>query len=952
MTTGEINVHESVRDGYGSRCRDPYTGVWIPTSDCSWHHEEISSKFTFALGPNGVTRYEFEYRIVEAAKLIASHDPFTFEPNPAFPQVLQPRLRGRAANRVQVETMAANLDPDSLLTDFRSLDRGAPIVGPDMAVESGNGRVMAIIRASREHPAVYERYRLALYESAVDYDLSVGQAERMTAPVLVRIRQTETDRVAFVQEANAPSTLTASSIEQARTDAARVTLSMLMGITVGDTESLEDALRATRNAPFVTQFLAKLPPNEQARLVDGTGRLNQDGVRRAVAAVFVRAFPGDAGLALAERVFETLDNDIRNVVGGIGRSLGPLAQLSALIAEGKRPPDLDIAGDLAATVPVFVRIKRTAGQTVRDYLDQAQLFGRELSPFQEAMLRFIDENSRSGKRISAALRNYAAAVIALPPPEQVSFMPAEPPDKLALWEAAVSKPEEAPTPTMFQDQDADAFADRVLAEFGQDGRAIQHRDVPKADGWEIYLTLREAELFLEEKIMADVAAGRRTPADAAVELEEIAVEYKAAVRALVESTRHKASAHQDRRGVADTIWAQIPTGVKMRLGAHTVSYDRKLTFQVRKGRRPHIYGFEITLNPRDYYDVLYWHVNMSGDLSVETMGEAHDVDAENLGATLLRLFEGGNAAQHQDGDACVALPTQLAEPEPVGAGPERQAALFQGRAEAVAEEKRLGEIARMVRDRTERAVAAGTMSRDQAQIEQTAANSALGAAVIRVLSFPDPVKSKPRRRKSTAPWPALAELLEANENLEVLESDLPDRLHELLTDGEAPEEVQYALDAYKEALDRAFKRTGGRDDNSERLMAKLIKEVKAVAYGPTATAHQHERPDLKPGEVYVPDVCGSQWWGMLHAWAKVIHDEGCPTCGGFAIKAARALHDVVNVKLGKPVKYGANLREIAAIYQAAAAGGAGAVAAQDDSVDVDEIAELLAQSLGEVGARQ
>jgi hypothetical protein len=100
---------------------------------------------TFALGINGVTRYEFEYRIVELKNLIVSHDPFTFVPNPKYPQELQPRLRERSATQLQVKSIAANLEPDALLIDYKSIDRGAPIVGDDLVVESGNGRVMALI---------------------------------------------------------------------------------------------------------------------------------------------------------------------------------------------------------------------------------------------------------------------------------------------------------------------------------------------------------------------------------------------------------------------------------------------------------------------------------------------------------------------------------------------------------------------------------------------------------------------------------------------------------------------------------------------------------------------------------------------------------------------------------------------------------------------------------------
>ena len=86
---------------------------------------------TFAIGINGLVRYEFEFKIVDAAKLMISHDSFTFAPNPNYPVELQPRTRDRAAAKLQVMGIAAKLDPEALLTDFKSLDRGSPIIGND-----------------------------------------------------------------------------------------------------------------------------------------------------------------------------------------------------------------------------------------------------------------------------------------------------------------------------------------------------------------------------------------------------------------------------------------------------------------------------------------------------------------------------------------------------------------------------------------------------------------------------------------------------------------------------------------------------------------------------------------------------------------------------------------------------------------------------------------------------
>ena len=143
-----------IPDDWGSRCRDPL-GRWTISESCppAPRGERAASNKTFALSADGTRHFEFEHKVVEAKDLITSHDPFTFEINPRFAQKLQPRKRERAATQIQVMRIAKELEPLSLLTDFRTFDRGAPIVGPDWLVESGNGRVMGYVRADKEYPA-------------------------------------------------------------------------------------------------------------------------------------------------------------------------------------------------------------------------------------------------------------------------------------------------------------------------------------------------------------------------------------------------------------------------------------------------------------------------------------------------------------------------------------------------------------------------------------------------------------------------------------------------------------------------------------------------------------------------------------------------------------------------------------------------------------------------------
>lgn len=399
----------------------------------------VAGNRTFAYGTTGLIRYEFAYNIVEGEKLVVSNNPFTFEPNSGYPQELQPRKRERAAAELQVRSIAAGLIPDILLIDFRSTDRGAPIIGPDKVVESGNGRVMALLLASRDAPEKFAEYKAALKRIAPAYALDPSDADKMKIPILVRERITSVDRKNFAQDCNAPVALEQSAIEKARTDAEKITVAMLQSIAVDEGQTVEDAIRSPANKPFVVAFLNKLPQNEQAKLLDAQGLLNSDGLRRIILAIFVATFVGDVGLKLAEAFFESTDPNVKNTLNGITGSLGLLAQSEGLILSGQRYADYSIGGDLAKAVAKFSSIKKTAGQTVSKYINQMQLPGepRELTPFQERILIVLDEHSRSGKRIAGILSLYAQKVVDSAPPGQKSFMGGERYTKEELFESAV-----------------------------------------------------------------------------------------------------------------------------------------------------------------------------------------------------------------------------------------------------------------------------------------------------------------------------------------------------------------------------------------------------------------------------------------------------------------------------------------------------------------------------------
>lgn len=319
---------------------------------------------------------DVEYRVVEADALVSSHGA-DGTVNPEFPADLQPRDRTRLASQTQIAEMASHLQPERL---GRSPDAatGAPIVGPDMAVESGNGRVGAIRRAYEEGGDAAARYR----EWVLAQDPA---AEGLRNPVLVAVRRTEMDpttRSAFARDANAASAARMSPTELALADARRLDDAALNRLTSGD-------VTAAGNRAFVRAFLDRLPPSERGSLVDAAGALNQDGRKRLEGALLGRAY-GDA--AIIGRIVEDADTDIRAIGGALLDVAGPWAKLRAAVARGEIEAGMDVTADLLATVRMVAEA-RAGGRAVSELAQQMGLFGDDLTPTGRMLLAgmFRDE---------------------------------------------------------------------------------------------------------------------------------------------------------------------------------------------------------------------------------------------------------------------------------------------------------------------------------------------------------------------------------------------------------------------------------------------------------------------------------------------------------------------------------------------------------------------------------
>lgn len=353
------------------------------------------------------TEVQTGFTVVEAEELIASHD-INGEPNPAFPTELQPRDRGRDASIAWVKKTARQLDPDSLGRTRRA-DTGAPIVGPDRVVESGNGRTMAIQEAYRSGSA--DEYREWLIEEAHHYNLDAGRVRAMRAPVLVRVRTSTLDRREFAVEANQDDKLSMTGTEKARADADRLDEGLVAKLTD------DGNLLAASNRDFLMGFLQSLGDTEAAQYMTSDGNPTGALIARVQAAIFAKAYNDDR---LLEMTADASKPEVANVINALNVAAPEFIRAQAADQAGTDALTNQLVDSVETSLNAqavqaiidatnLVRRAKADGSSVEEAVNQMGLFG-DIPPATAAMALFINQNNRSAKRLGLAFRAMAEFV--------------------------------------------------------------------------------------------------------------------------------------------------------------------------------------------------------------------------------------------------------------------------------------------------------------------------------------------------------------------------------------------------------------------------------------------------------------------------------------------------------------------------------------------------------------
>ncbi|MDG3089221.1 hypothetical protein P7F88_25495 [Vibrio hannami] len=222
---------------------------------------------------------------------------------------------GNRNSEVQIEQIA-NAPNYARLYQSPETDRGAPVVGPDGMVESGNGRTIALRRA-------YQRGTANEYRAGLEADFP--EAASMRNPIVIARRVTDVDREAFAYQSNKAATQAMSAVEEARAEARMVDKDVLALYRGGP-------ITSAGNRDMVRAFIGRLPQSDQNRMLTPEGGLSVDGQRRVSNAIFSKAY-GDP--ALLSRVAESVDNDIKGISNVLTDLAPRVAQMQDAMERGE-----------------------------------------------------------------------------------------------------------------------------------------------------------------------------------------------------------------------------------------------------------------------------------------------------------------------------------------------------------------------------------------------------------------------------------------------------------------------------------------------------------------------------------------------------------------------------------------------------------------------------------------
>jgi len=374
----------------------PAQGKGVPASDGKLPLPPLSVLGKDVKAATGAgNSHDYTLAVVPMHSLVTSD-------NPGYPTGMQPRDTSRFTSAQTVQRIGANLNPD-LLMNTPSVTDGAPVVGPDMAVEGGNHRVMGLRNAAAQ--GKFEAYKQTLLSHAEEYGLDPAAIQKMKEPVLVRMRKTEvSDRTAFARELNQSMTNSMDMTSRAKADAAAMTPEHL------DLLDSEKKLSDPTNRSFMGRFISDVVPSaDQKSMWTASNEASIDAIRRVQDALFHAAYGDDSPAfdLVSKAAMEEQNPEGLNILSALKQAAPFMAKLRNLVAKGERA-DLVISPEIMQAVST-INVLRDTKMSLNDFLVQGSLLeGQQgMSPLAARILEDLYNARQKPKALTTYLKEYA-----------------------------------------------------------------------------------------------------------------------------------------------------------------------------------------------------------------------------------------------------------------------------------------------------------------------------------------------------------------------------------------------------------------------------------------------------------------------------------------------------------------------------------------------------------------
>lgn len=385
----------------------------------------------------------------------------------------QNRDRDRAASEAQIMSIVGKFDPEQL-GDDNYTDRGAPIIGPDGTIESGNGRVLAINRVFDERPEAAQAYR--------DYIESQGfDTKGIERPILIRRRVTEMDDATlrnFITGSNSDTKQELSAPERATQDASDILTPDVF------TSYMGGALTSQRNGDFIRKFIDAVPDGQRSTFMDDKGNLSTAGVARIENAMLARAFGNGSPAAkrFLSKAMENTDNQTRTLTGALSEVAADWGKMTEAMQDDTVDKQYDLTDKVLEAIGMIADT-RAKGEKISDAFAQRDAFN-QIDPLVEKIIRsFYDGNLRRAagrNKVAGILRSYAELASEQRADADL-FGNAAPPTASDLYASAIEHQHEADLLATAADAGAEAMSPDGARSDQPEPQAANDDDIPDID---------------------------------------------------------------------------------------------------------------------------------------------------------------------------------------------------------------------------------------------------------------------------------------------------------------------------------------------------------------------------------------------------------------------------------------------------------------------------------------